>query len=316
VIPALLSRFYGIASSAREVRLLPGGYHASAHVVDSSYVVKFYDTEPSLDVVAFLGAAGLPVAAPIPSLSGSLSPALPDGRFVAVFPFIRGGTPDGWPVWSPSVLRSLGALLRDLHSLLRVPPTAHDLVWIRDDVRILSQDPYIIPDPNQIMRVDGLEVPFEATLTGLLLRPDVPYREELAEQLSRLHAMRTAALARPAEPVVCHTDVGGDNILVTPSGELVLLDWDEAVLGPPENDFVLLARDEPPGSRVLDTVLDGYGASLDPVRLAYCQLRRYLADACVRLERLADPGCPDPAAVEADLVAWGVRPWRALADPH
>jgi Ser/Thr protein kinase RdoA (MazF antagonist) len=301
VIPALLSRFYGIASSAREVRLLPGGYHASAHVVDSSYVVKFYDTEPSLDVVAFLKAAGLPVAAPIPSLSGSLSPALPDGRFVAVFPFIRGGTPDGWPVWSPSVLRSLGALLRNLHSLLRVPPAAsapapHDLVWIR--------------------RVDGLEVPFEATLTGLLRRPDVPYREEFAEQLSRLHALRTAALARPAEPVVCHTDVGGDNILLTPSGELVLLDWDEAVLGPPENDFILLARDEPPGSRVLDTVLDGYGAALDPVRLAYCQLRRYLADACVRLERLADPACPDPAAAEADLVAWGVRPWRALADPH
>jgi len=47
-----------------------------------------------------------------------------------------------------------------------------------------------------------------------------------------------------------------------------------------------------------------------------CRLRRYLGDACVRLSRLADPNCPDPSAVEADLVAWGVRPWRELPDPH
>jgi Phosphotransferase enzyme family len=116
--------------------------------------------------------------------------------------------------------------------------------------------------------------------------------------------------------VLCHTDVGGDNILATPSGGLVLLDWDEAVLGPAENDFALFARDEPPGSGVLRTVLDGYGAPIDPVRLAFCQLRRYLGDACVRLRRLAEPDCPDRSAVEADLVEWGVRPWRALADPH
>jgi hypothetical protein len=88
------------------------------------------------------------------------------------------------------------------------------------------------------------------------------------------------------------------------------------VLGPAENDFALFARDEPAGSGVLRTVLEGYGASIDPARLAFCRLRRYLGDACVRLRRLADPGCPDRFAVEADLVQWGVRPWRELPDPH
>jgi hypothetical protein len=78
----------------------------------------------------------------------------------------------------------------------------------------------------------------------------------------------------------------------------------------------LFARDEPPASGVLRTVLDGYGVPIDPVRLAYCRLRRYLADACVRLRRLAEVDCPDRSGVEADLVEWGVRPWRVLADPH
>jgi spectinomycin phosphotransferase len=140
--------------------------------------------------------------------------------------------------------------------------------------------------------------------------------DEIAVQLDRLFQLQAAAAATSWEPVICHTDVGGDNILVTPSGEVVLLDWDEAVIGPPENDFVLFARDEPPGSHVLAAVLHGYGAGLDPDRLVFCQLRRYLADATVRLARLLDPSCADPDAVRADLVEWGVRPWRALRAAH
>jgi hypothetical protein len=268
-----LARHYGLA--AREVRLLPGGFHRSAYIVDDRYVVKLYTTPPALDLLVTLAAAGLPVVAPIPSLSGSLS-AGHDGRFLALFPVVRGQTPTGWPEWDPTILVSLGALIRRIHG-------------VRFDT----------------LPVDDLSVPsYEAPLGA-------PYAEEFGQQLERLRRLARAAQATEWDPVLCHTDIGGDNILLTSSGDLVLLDWDEAVLGPPENDFVLFARD---GG--LPAVLGGYGGTLDPWRLAFCQLRRYLGDAWVRYGRLLHPECPDPAAVEAGLVAWGVRPWRALADPH
>jgi Ser/Thr protein kinase RdoA (MazF antagonist) len=264
---------YGL--SAREIRRLPGGYHGSAYVVDEHYVVKFYPAPPALDLLVTLAAAGLPVAPPIPTLSGALWAARGD-LFMALFPLVRGQTPTGWPRWDRSILVSLGALIRRFHE-------------VRCDG----------------MPVDSLTVPAHS------LPADAPYAAEFASQLQRLQRLGFGARATVWEPVLCHTDVGGDNILRTPSGDLVLLDWDEAVAGPPENDFVLFARD---GG--LDEVLAGYGGALDPHRLAFCQLRRYLGDAWVRYGRLLDPACPDRAAVEADLVEWGVRPWRSLPDPH
>lgn len=278
----ILPEHYGLP--AREVRPLPGGYHRSSFVVDGAYVLKFYEAMPSLGIVAALGEAGFPVAAPIRSPAGDLFVALDDGRFAAVFPFLPGRTPDRWPVWDGHLLRALGFLIRQVH-----------------DFAV----------PAGVVPTDDLGIPFAEELRALSAT-GLPYAAEAAEQLERLRGLHV----RLGERVLCHTDVGGDNILVTPAGELVLLDWDEAVLGPAENDFILFARDEPPGSGVLRTVLDGYGAAIDPVRLAYCRLRRYLGDACVRLGRLAEPDCPDRSGVEADLVEWAVRPWRALADPH
>ena len=264
---------YGLP--AREIRRLPGGYHRSAYVVDERYVAKLYPEPPALDLLVALAAAGLPVAAPIPTRSGALWASHGDG-FIALFPRVRGQTPSDWPNWDRSTLVSLGALIRRFHGV-----------------------------PVDGLPVDSLAVPSSALPYG------APYASEFFAQLDRLRRFGSRARATRWEPVLCHTDLGGDNILLTPSGELVLLDWDEAVLGPPENDFVLFARD---GG--LDTVLDGYGGVLDPHRLAFCRLRRYLADAWVRYGRLLDSDCADRSAVEAELVEWGVRPWRAMDDPH
>lgn len=45
------------------MRLLAGGYHASAYAVGDEWVVKFHDEAPALELVAYAGAAGIPVAA-------------------------------------------------------------------------------------------------------------------------------------------------------------------------------------------------------------------------------------------------------------
>jgi thiamine kinase-like enzyme len=153
------------------------------------------------------------------------------------------------------------------------------------------------------MPLDDLAISFEPDLMALL-RGGVPFRDEVAEQLDRLRDLQVAARATAWKPVLCHTDAAGDNILVTPTGELVLLDWDEAVVGPVENDFALLARDERPGGHALATVLRAHGGRLDPDRLAFCMLRRYLGDAAVRLAR--------PPLDLDDFLMWCVLPWRGM----
>jgi len=71
--------------------------------------------------------------------------------------------------------------------------------------------------------------------------------------------------------VLCHTDIGGGKLLVDDDGWLILLDWDDATVAPPEHDLHcaldtdfarLLAayRDEPlPSSRPnwRDSIRDG-----------------------------------------------------------
>ena len=60
---------------------------------------------------------------------------------------------------------------------------------------------------------------------------------DMLTQLERLHALQPQVLAINAPLVLCHTDLHGNNVLRTPSGEVYLLDWDDAKLAPPEHDL-------------------------------------------------------------------------------
>ena len=53
-----------------------------------------------------------------------------------------------------------------------------------------------------------------------------------------IHSQKYARKAHqtPVSPVVCHGDAWGGNIILSPSGQLTLLDWESAVMAPPERD--------------------------------------------------------------------------------
>jgi Ser/Thr protein kinase RdoA (MazF antagonist) len=282
---------YGLV--AERVSRVPGGFTAECYRVacgTGDYLVKVWahvsaERTRTLELLDVLAAAGLPVVPPLRTVDGAPSTVAGPGE-LAVFPHVDGVVPPGWPGWPEDVLRRLGGVLAQIHrvdvSLVRSLPC--------DSLEVLTAYPSL----------EGFDA-----LRG--------FADEVDAQLRRLAGIRTGSF----RPVLCHADVKGDNLLLTGDAGIVVLDWDGAVVGPAENDLMLVVTPDP---RPLSAVLAGYRAAggdlaaLSPHRLEFCMLRRYLGDAAARVERIADPettGAARAAAI-ADFETWGVRMWRRL----
>lgn len=93
--------------------------------------------------------------------------------------------------------------------------------------------------------------------------------------------------------MLCHTDLGGSNLLVDEMGELVLLDWDEALVAPPEHDLQAAAS-SPHFAEFLRTYREAGGADeLHLDHFAFYLVRRYLEDLAHRLLLLLDYNTTD-----------------------
>ena len=66
-----------------------------------------------------------------------------------------------------------------------------------------------------------------------------PWHEYIRAFLMRSHEYREEALQVSNSLVVCHGDAWGGNIIPSPSGELVLIDWESSVIAPPERDVFI-----------------------------------------------------------------------------
>jgi aminoglycoside phosphotransferase (APT) family kinase protein len=115
--------------------------------------------------------------------------------------------------------------------------------------------------------------------------------------------------------VLCHTDLGGDNMLVDEDGRLSVLDWDYPMLAPPEHDLWSALGE---GFRdILDAYRQAGGAW--PLHLQHFEfylLRRYLGDMTARLERIleTDNGDEEDAELLRGMEAYGFARWAALDD--
>ncbi|MFV0307555.1 MAG: phosphotransferase [Desertimonas sp.] len=84
-----------------------------------------------------------------------------------------------------------------------------------------------------------------------------------ADVLARVRALPDAPrppAPTPAELVFTHNDLGGEHVLVDPSGLTIsgIIDWTDAAIADPAADVGRLLRDL--GPQVLDPILDGMGA--------------------------------------------------------
>ncbi len=124
-----------------------------------------------------------------------------------------------------------------------------------------------------------------------LATPSDAVEEELAAIWEAHDDLITAVLDQCADlgdrdlggtPVLCHADPHLANVLVTPE-QLYLIDWDDVVLAPPEQDLLfILGGMGPIGPTTLDeqeAFFTGYGeVELDPTRLAYYRSARAIED--------------------------------------
>jgi spectinomycin phosphotransferase len=233
------------------------------------YAVKWSSggTTAAYEVTAYLTEAGVRgVPAPLRTGDGALWSER-DGKRLSLTPWIDGAraadtglTANQWTEY--------GALLAEVHAQ-EVPPRLQQL----------------LPPLNPVnARMPALTRQLDHRLTT---QPPTDAVE--AELANTWLAHRVAIMSlleprtpRPGRPVICHADPHLGNVLVAPD-QLHLIDWDDAVLAPIEQDLLFLLG----GMGTLGPItpaeeaafFTGYGpADLDQTRLTYYRAARALEE--------------------------------------
>ncbi|MEU8391876.1 phosphotransferase [Micromonospora sp. NPDC048843] len=246
----------------------------------SRYAVKLSGggTSAGLVVTAYLAEQGVPgIAAPLRADDGRLS-IDNDGRRLSVVPWVSDRRALDGPM-TGAHWRAYGEVLAAVHEvpvtvelsrLLPAGGAAYPSIVTATRAmaaRLRDPDPVDLADPL-VMELAGVWSA-AADRLGVLIR-EVEHRAVDKRD-------------RPGANVVCHGDPHLGNLLLGADGRVWLIDWDDAVLAPPECDlmFVLggVLAFAPITAEQQQAVLAGYGRTdVDPVRLAWFLAVRALDD--------------------------------------
>ncbi|MEU7846778.1 phosphotransferase enzyme family protein [Micromonospora parva] len=244
------------------------------------YAVKLSGggTPAGLVVTAHLAGQGVPgIAAPLRSVDGRLS-IDHDGRRLSVVPWVSDQRALDGPM-TGAHWRAYGEVLAAVHAV----PVTEELS------RLLPMGGAAYPSIVTATRAvaERLRDPDQGDLADPLVAELAGVWSAVADRLRFLtrEVERRAAgqRGRPGSHVVCHGDPHLGNLLLGADGQVWLIDWDDAVLAPPECDlmFVLggvlaFAPITPDQQRA---VLAGYGTTeVDRARLAWFLAVRALDD--------------------------------------
>ena len=193
---------------------------------------------PTLRLEQWLDGQGLSFRVPVPlsTVDGGVV-ATCDGVPFIVFELVYGRSMAPWPAWTPEGRDDQSRTLAAIHAL--TPP---------DDLR---------PPPA------SFDVP----------DPVVP---ELRGLVDRAREAAAVAAAIDCAPVLCNNAFFGDNIVVKRNRVAGVLDWEHAVLGPPELDLQLAVLGDI--SRFLDVYAEAGGTRALHLELFERALLRRLVD--------------------------------------
>ena len=323
---------------------VPGGADAAATLWRAttadggSYAVKLSrgGLATGLAVTAGLAAAGVAgVPAPLTTLDGRLWTDL-DGAQLSVMPWLSGRTAAAGGL-DAAQWRAFGALLAGVHRA-EVPAALRALLPTEDyrpvaapAVRALGDRLRAGPaagDPAAGDEVAGDQVAGDE-MAGDEMAGDEMAGDEVARELvaawrsaadriaglpAAAEELGTALRARPAPLVLCHGDAHAHNLLVA-GGGLWLVDWDGAVLAPPERDLMFVVEgvlaDALVGPAEQAGFFAGYGRrEVDPAHLAYYRCAWALEDLAGFAQEILD----DPARTGAQR-ARALRFFRSLLTP-
>ena len=265
------------------------------HGVDtggSAYAVKLTGggTPAGLILAAAFGVPGVP--APVSARDGGLW-STRDGKRLSLVPWISsergldGMTATQWTAFGKLLAGTHAApITEEIADVLPVETYRHERATdcVRQVHKHLAQAP------------DALDGGWDTETAAFILAG----ADRLAARLR----------ADPAPNVVCHADPHTGNVLLGPTGEVFLIDWDDAIASPRERDLMFLLDGGLMGfADVHDDArgwfFEGYGdIALDRELVVYFQCVRALEDLDFALTALNPRTSDEDRAGALRLVRW------------
>ncbi|SCF15532.1 spectinomycin phosphotransferase [Micromonospora coriariae] len=281
-----------------------------AHAADGNrYAVKLSGggTPAGLVVTAHLAGQGVPgIPAPLRTRDERLY-ADRGGHRLSVVPWVSDQRALDGPM-TDAHWRAYGELLAAVHAV----PVTDELV------RLLPRGGVTYPGIVAATRAtaERLREPGPADPAGPPVAELAAVWAAVADQVSTLGGAveRLAAGQRDRPVVVCHGDPHLGNLLLGPDGQVWLIDWDDAVLAPPECDLMFVTDGvlafAPVTAEQRAAVLAGYGSvDINPVGLAWFLAVRALDDLSDWTRQALDPDA------DAAHRAMAARIVRGLVSP-
>lgn len=308
---------YGVP--AQGLRFVPEGFVAACYVVDeadgSRLFLKLWPQlcagqaaagrlHGSLVLTRALYDRGLVpnVSYPLPTREGALWAEFSGSPF-AVFPLLPGKAPPAR--LPPALWEEFARVVAAIH---RATPALADVLPPRET--------FAIPDEAElgrclavVERIGSGERPGLRVLRRLMLLRQA----DVLAQYGRLRRLQGVVRRLDGPSVLCHTDLGGNNMLVDDEGRLSVLDWDDPIVAPPEYDL-WSALGEGLASILSAYRREGGAQPLHIEHFEFYLLRRYLGDMTARLERILDEGHDEEEDEELlrGMEAYGFARWAAL----
>jgi hypothetical protein len=202
------------------------------------------------------------VVAPVPAAGGQVLCRLQDRYSVVVHPFVAGSSAgDGGEFRTAEDRRTVLGLLIEIHGARAAAPCADD---------------FVVPDLDELKMMMGQTAqPWDSGPYAERARELLSARAgELEVLLATYDGLVVRVAARPDRMVITHGEPHAGNVIVTPGG-LVMVDWDTALLAPPERDLWDLARHD---ESLLHDYAAATGADIDQDALSLYRLWYDLAE--------------------------------------
>jgi spectinomycin phosphotransferase/16S rRNA (guanine(1405)-N(7))-methyltransferase len=216
-----------------------------------------------------------------PVLTHDREPVAPvTERFaIAVYPFVDGQS-FSWGEFAPGQRRAVLALVTGVHT---APAGARR--------RALTDD-FAVPCRAELEAACDLAAaipgggPYASRVT-LLLRQNAAAIQQL---LARYDGLVAQARSRPGRMVLTHGEPHPGNTLLAADGSgdgrWLLIDWDTALIAPPERDLWLL---DPGDGTILSAYAEATGVAADPALVELYRLGWDIKDLAVDARRLRRP---------------------------
>jgi spectinomycin phosphotransferase len=267
---------FGLIADA--VEFLPLGYDGDAwvyrvHVLGGDRFLKIRRgpvNEAGLAVPQLLTARGIRhLIAPISTVTGE--PFEEGDLTFTLFPFVEGES-GGEAGMSAAQWAELGATMREIHDL---PPDGELTSILRTEDFVPATIGMLSQVEERIHSQEHDDDPARSELAGFFRS----HRDQIERLVARTEALAPLAGERARPTVICHADIHAWNVLVTPKGEIVIVDWESAMLAPRERDLMFV--DGVAGGHAADptSFFEGYGdVEPDPVVMAYYRIEWAVQD--------------------------------------